>query len=66
MCSFIAHVGPELGLLGDDRRIHVDDFGIVKCHLSGRFLQKYFAGRVLPSRIRVRKVMPDIALAESP
>jgi hypothetical protein len=58
-------VRSQLGLLGDNRRVHVDNLGIVKGHLPGRFLEKHLAGGVLPARIGVRKVMPDVALAQS-
>lgn len=54
------NVRGELGLLRDQRRVHIDDPALVKGHLPRGFLQKDFAGGSPPARIGIGEEVADI------
>ena len=54
----------DLGVLGNDGRVHVDERALSLHHLPLRFLQEHTAGRIAPSWIRVGEKVSYVRLSE--
>ena len=54
----------DLGVLGNDSRVHVDERALSLHHLPLRFLEEHAAGRIAPSWIRVGEKVSYVRLSE--